>query len=208
MTGEPQGSASDLAVLHTLRCIGAAGAERVAEACARPVFEVESELIDLAVAGLVTHYSGPFGGWSLTDDGRDDASSRIAAQLDAAGAREVVAAAHDAFASLNNEALAICSAWQLRPVGGATEINDHTDHRHDDHVLRRLAVLDKRVQPICANLTEALPRFGGYGPRLASAARRAQAGEVAAVAVGLDSYHAVWFQLHEDLLVTLGITRW
>jgi hypothetical protein len=22
------------------------------------------------------------------------------------------------------------------------------------------------------------------------------------------SYHAVWFQLHEDLLVTLGIPRW
>jgi hypothetical protein len=27
------------------------------------------------------------------------------------------------------------------------------------------------------------------------------------VADTLDSYHTVWFQLHEDLLVTLGISR-
>lgn len=34
------------------------------------------------------------------------------------------------------------------------------------------------------------------------------AGDPAAVTESTESYHAVWFQLHEDLLVTLGRPRW
>ena len=33
------------------------------------------------------------------------------------------------------------------------------------------------------------------------------AGNHAYLADGLESYHTVWFQLHEDLLTTLGISR-
>lgn len=48
-----------LLVLHTLRCIGFA---RIAGATGMRESDVESELIDLAVAGLVTHFAGEFGG--------------------------------------------------------------------------------------------------------------------------------------------------
>ena len=33
------------------------------------------------------------------------------------------------------------------------------------------------------------------------------AGDVTSVADTLDSYHSVWFQLHDDLLVTLDVSR-
>ena len=52
-----------------------------------------------------------------------------------------------------------------------------------------------------------LMRFGLYGTRLTAALERALAGNTAYVTDTLDSYHTVWFQLHEDLLVTLGISR-
>lgn len=87
-------------------------------------------------------------------------------------------------------------------------LNDHTDRAYDEGVLARLAAVDAEVQPICRNLAARLSRFGQYGPRLAFALDRAQQGDVGFVADGLDSYHSVWFQLHEDLLVTLGINRW
>lgn len=51
-------------------------------------------------------------------------------------------------------------------------------------------------------------RFGRYRVRLIEALARAQSGELSYVIDSTESYHTVWFQLHEDLLVTLGIPRW
>ena len=39
------------------------------------------------------------------------------------------------------------------------------------------------------------------------ALERSLGGENEFVSDSLESYHSAWFQLHEDLLVTLGITR-
>ena len=57
-------------------------------------------------------------------------------------------------------------------------------------------------------VSAALRRFGRYRPRLADALARAESGELRYVTDDTASYHSVWFQLHEDLLVTLGLTRW
>jgi hypothetical protein len=203
----PHRTPGDLLVLHTLRCTGFAGLGRVAAAAGLPEPEVESELIDLAVAGLVTRVAGDFGGWGLTEAGRAADAGRIAGELDAAGARAAVAAAYDRFLVLNPELLDLCTAWQLRSSGGAVTVNDHADPAYDARVLDRLADLDRRAGTVCAALSAALPRFGRYRVRLAGALARARSGELDQVADTTDSYHAVWFQLHEDLLATLGLPR-
>ena len=64
------------------------------------------------------------------------------------------------------------------------------------------------MQPVVADLAEALGRFGGYGPRLAGALAKVQGGDVDwFTKPTIDSYHTVWFELHENLLATLGIER-
>ena len=50
-------------------------------------------------------------------------------------------------------------------------------------------------------------RFERYRVRLTDALVRAEAGALEYIADSTASYHTVWFQLHEDLLVTLGIPR-
>ena len=116
--GPPHATSTDLLVLHALRCIGFAGLGRVAAATGLPEPDVESELIDLAVAGLVTHAAGDFGGWGLTEAGRAVDAERIAGELETAGTRTVVAAAYDGFLVLNPELLDLCTAWQMRSVDG------------------------------------------------------------------------------------------
>ncbi len=75
-------------------------------------------------------------------------------------------------------------------------------------MLARLAKVDGAAQPICDGLGDALARFGTYGPRLAAARVRVEAGEHDWMTKPMiDSYHSVWFELHEDLLATLGIER-
>jgi hypothetical protein len=203
----PPVTGTDLLVLHALRCIGFAGLARVAAATGLPEADVESELIDLAVAGLVGHVAGDFGGWGLTEAGRAADAQRIADELETAGTRTAVAAAYDGFLVLNPELLDLCAAWQTRSVDGVLTINEHTDPGYDARVLDRLTDFDRRAEVVCAALSEALPRFGRYRVRLADALARARSGALECVTDSTASYHTVWFQLHEDLLATLGIPR-
>ncbi|MDQ7991764.1 MAG: transcriptional regulator [Propionicimonas sp.] len=203
----PYRSDPALVVLHGLRCVGAAPATRVADAVRLPLAEVESELIDLGIAGLVGYTRGAFAGWALTDAGRGEVAARLARELAESGTRAAVERAHEDFGELNPKVLEACTDWQLRSRL-PSELNDHTDPGYDAQVLRRLAALDDLAQRLCADLSGALTRFHPYGARLASALDRARAGDTAAVTDRTDSYHSVWFQLHEDLLVSLGIPRW
>lgn len=198
-------AATDLLVLHTLRCGGYAGVARLSVNVGLEEPDVESELIDLGVEGLVTRVDGS---WGLTEDGRAADTELVEAELERTGARSVVISALERFLVLNPELLDLSAAWQLRPVEGASILNDHTDAEYDARVLTLFGNLDRRIAPILSELAEPLPRFGRYRIRLAEALRRAGAGELAYVADGPASYHAVWAELHEDLLVTLGKPRW
>jgi hypothetical protein len=197
----------DLLVLHTLRCIGFAGTARITGSTGLGESDVESELIDLAVAGLVTHIAGEFGGWGLTDAGRVADAERITGELESAGARIAVTAVFDSFLVLNPEMLDLCAAWQLRSVDGVVTANDHSDPSYDARVLDRFAEFHQRAGVVCAELSAALPRFGRYPARLTEALDRANSGALEYVTDSIASYHAVWAELHEDLLATLGIPR-
>ncbi|MFJ9691467.1 transcriptional regulator [Kitasatospora sp. NPDC101183] len=196
-----------LLVLHALRCAGAVGVARLGAITGLDEAEAESELIDLGAGGLVTRLSGGMPVWGLTEAGRAADAERIAAELESAGARGRVTAAYERFLVLNPELLDLCTAWQLRSVGGVLSVNDHGDPGYDAQVLARFADLDGRAAVVCAELSAALPRFGRYRVRLAGALERAAAGELAYVADGTGSYHVVWAELHEDLLATLGLAR-
>jgi hypothetical protein len=198
---------TDLLVLHALRCAGAAGLARLHSVTGLDESDVESDLIDLAVDGLVTRMSAGMPVWSLTDAGRAADAARISAELDSAGARGAVRAAFDRFLVLNPELLDLCTAWQLRPVDGVVVANDHSDPAYDARVLDRFADFDRRAAALCAELAAALPRFGRYRERLAGALDRAASGALEYVADSTASYHTVWAELHEDLLVTLGMQR-
>jgi hypothetical protein len=171
------------------------------------MFEVESELIDLAVAGLVTHTAGDFGGWGLTEAGHAVDAERVASELETSGTRTAVAEAFDDFLVLNPELLDLCTAWQMRSVDGVATPNDHADPAYDARVLDRFTDFDQRAAAVCAELSAALLRFERYRVRLSDALARVRSGALDYVADNVESYHSVWFQLHEDLLVTLGIPR-
>ncbi|MFI6395421.1 transcriptional regulator [Nonomuraea sp. NPDC050540] len=196
---------TDLLVLHTLRCGGHSGLARVSATTGLDESAVESELIDLAVAGLVTHQMGA---WGLTEAGRATDAEWINEELESGGARPAITAAFERFLVLNPELLDLCTAWQMRSVDGVLTVNDHRDRSYDGRVLDRFSDLDQRAAAVCAELSTALPRFGRYRVRLRDTLGRARAGELEYLADHTTSYHTVWAELHEDLLATLGITRW
>lgn len=198
----------DLLVLHGLRLKGFAEIDAVAELVGLDTDDV-SKRVDVAeVQGWVKHREGRVSGWTLTAAGRAEGERRLAEELDMAGALEVVHDAYHRFLAQNAAVLRICTEWQMKEVDGRQVINDHDDIVYDTAIVEELAGVDAAAQPICSDLSEVLDRFASYGPRLENALARIRAGELDwFTGPTIDSYHTVWFELHENLLATLGIER-
>ncbi len=197
-----------LLVLHGLQLKGSASAPAVAETVDLPLDDVEGELRSLADEGLVVERTSRPVGWGLTPSGREAVSRLVAAEVDATGARPAVAHAYGRFRALNAAVLDACSRWQVRDVAGTPVLNDHRDAAYDAGVVGDLARLQRRAEPVVDDLAGTLARYGVYGPRLRRAVERIEAGEGDwFTKPSLPSYHTVWFELHEDLLTTLGLER-
>jgi hypothetical protein len=142
--------------------------------------------------------------WQLTPDGRTEHAQRLAADVEASGAREHLCGPYNEFLALNERFKALCGDWQLR--GG--DPNDHSDRSYDGEVIARLSKLDAEAQPIVGALGAALSRLQPYSPRLESVCQRVAGGETNMfTGVMCGSYHDVWMELHEDLILTQGIDR-
>jgi pyruvate,orthophosphate dikinase len=75
-------------------------------------------------------------------------------------------------------------------------------------VLDRLPDIHARVTPVVDRLGDLVPRLAPYSTRLAAASARVQAGDSDWLLKPLiDSYHTVWFELHEELISVCGLTR-
>jgi hypothetical protein len=204
----PHRSDPRLLVLHGLRLKGVAGVEAVAAAIGLPADQVGRQLRRLADEGLATEHRGLLSGWMLTPAGRKVHASAVEAELERTHARSTVEAAYRRFLALNPGVLDACSRWQVRDLHGHTIRNDHADPRYDERVLGDLGSALAGVRPVGDRLTAALDRFAPYTPQLATALDRAKAGDVDYVTKPMiPSFHTVWFEMHEDLLVTLGFDR-
>lgn len=141
---------------------------------------------------------------ALTPAGRAAADAQLRLG-DGTPERNAAAAAYEGFGPLNASVIKVCHDWQVRP-GGAP--NDHRDHSYDWAVIDRLTALDEQAGPLVRRLAKVVQRFDGYRERLREARlRAADGGREWLASPRCDSYHTVWMQLHEDLLVALGLER-
>jgi hypothetical protein len=197
-------------VLHALVLKGFATPDVVARATGIDEEIVRRLLADAVAAGLSTSREGRVTGHTLTTAGRGRHDALLRDELDASGVdRADIEQAYRAFLSVNGELLRVCTDWQMRTGSGAAPVlNHHGDGDYDGDVIDRLGRIDDLIQPVCASLGAALERFSRYGPRLAEARRHVEAGDREWFTRPLiDSYHTIWFELHEDLLCTLGLER-
>ena len=83
--------------------------------------------------------------------------------------------------------------------------NDHSDADYDAGIVDRLGAQHERAEKVLGRFAALEPRLGVYTRRLESAYDKVLAGEHDWVSgARIDSYHTVWFELHEDLLRMLG----
>lgn len=199
-SGTGAGATRELAV-RGLAIKGYCDAAGLANALACSSEEAAALLDSLVADGLAERAAGSF---RLTADGKAVGAERLAEDRAAWGS-EAAETALEAFVSLDRRMKQIVTSWQMKSEG---EINDHADAAYDAAVLAGLAELHVDVDVWLSPLVAGLPRLARYGERLAAAAASAAAGDGRFIASPrVDSYHGIWFELHEDLILLAGRTR-
>ncbi|HEX6388098.1 MAG TPA: helix-turn-helix domain-containing protein [Solirubrobacteraceae bacterium] len=191
---------NELAVLQAVRLKGRPGPADVAAATGLPESEALGVLGTLVEAGTSKELNGRF---MLTPEGREHLNALIAAERESVD-QDALRAAYEEFDEHNTALKQVVTAWQMRDG----EPNDHTDATYDAGVVEQLAALHERFAPLVDRMVAAAPRLAPYPARFANAIAQVQAGDHSFIARPIaDSYHTVWFELHEDLIGLLGLSR-
>ena len=188
---------------HALRIKGFAKVDVVAEVADLPVSLVEEHLGDLQNREWAM-FREARQLWQLTPVGREEHKTALVADVGHLHIADLLHGSYETFLGINERFKALCGDWQLRD--GAP--NDHSDTGYDEAVISRLVELNTEAIPVVDAMGEVLARLVGYSPRLASTCQRVVAGETKMfTGVMCGSYHDVWMELHEDLILTQGIDR-
>ncbi|MEE3753154.1 MarR family transcriptional regulator [Mycobacterium intracellulare] len=190
---------TELAVLQGVRLKGRIATDDLAATLGQEPASVAGVVDALGESGLLV--AGKF--LRITPEGRARLGELLAEER-AAVNQTSVTAAYNEFRDVNTDFKALVSDWQLK--GGAP--NPHDDPDYDAGVLRRLDHVHERTLPIIASVATQLPRLADYADKLRTALEKVRSGDTAWLTRPIvDSYHTVWFELHEELIEAAGLTR-
>lgn len=187
---------TELAVLQGVRLKGRVSRADLAATLGEDLGDCVDELTR---AGLLL--DGP--ALRLSPAGRARLATLLAAERQHVE-QSAMSVAYNDFRVVNAEFKALVTDWQLRDG----RPNTHQDPDYDAAVLARLDAVHQRVTPIVAAAAAQLPRLSRYATKLQTALDKVHAGDAAWLSRPLiDSYHTVWFELHEELIAAVGLTR-
>jgi pyruvate,orthophosphate dikinase len=190
--------------LRAMAIKGFAPVGGVADAVLSTPDVVQPVLDRLAIDGLVATSAGAY---RLTEIGTARADALLDAER-ASWGRDTATAALDAFLDLDHRTKDTVTAWQLRDDAEGQVLNDHADAAYDARILDRLAALHADAVAWLTPLETGCPSLADYGVRLGRALERALDGDHRYMASPrVDSYHGIWFELHEDLIRLAGRRR-
>ncbi len=188
---------------HALRIKGFAKTETIAEVADLPASLVDEHLLALQQREWAI-FREARQLWQLTPVGRAEHRISLTEDVGNLHVSADLSEPYRVFLTINERFKELCGDWQL--CGGKP--NDHENLAYDADVVQRLVHLNDDALPVVERMGDVLARLAPYGPRLAQTCQRVVKGETDMfTGVMCGSYHDVWMELHEDLILTQGIDR-
>lgn len=191
---------SNLVILQIIKLKGLATAAEVGAALGKDDPKLNQTLQNLVESGSITEARSRY---RLTPEGKSQLSTLLEAERGLIN-DQAMNAVYEKFSLLNSKFKALASSWQIRDG----EVNDHSDESYDDQILLQLADLHQQFIPVVKHATELAPRLAIYARRFDEALNKVESGDHSwFLRPIIDSYHTLWFELHEDLIGLTGRTR-
>jgi hypothetical protein len=195
----------DFLAIHGLAVRKAAGPPAVADLLGMDEVAVTAAFNSLSAQGFVAGARGMF---MVAPTGQAWLAEQYPIRYATAREDGALTGAYERFEKVNTDLLALFTDWQTIPTGTTRVPNDHSDKDYDHGIIDRLGALHEKAERVVGRCAESEARLSRYLMRLELAYDRVLAGDIDYVSgVRIDSYHTVWFELHEDLLRMLGRTR-
>lgn len=197
---------TEVLALHGLAVKKAGSPAAVAAVLGADEGEVEAALEAAVAAGRAAGAKGTF---MVAPAGREWLDERYPVVYADFRADPAATETYERFERINRELLSLFTDWQMIPAAGGERIpNDHYDADYDAGIVDRLGAQHERAEKVLDRFAALEPRLGVHKQRLDDAYDKVLAGELDWVSgARIDSYHTVWFELHEDLLRMLGRER-
>jgi hypothetical protein len=190
---------------HGLAIKRLANAAAVADLVGLPETTVSAELARAVATGRAMEAKG---GFTLAPLARVALEASYGGLYGALREDAAFEAAYQRFEIVNRSLKQVITDWQTMEVRGERVTNDHSDEAYDQKIIDRLADIHEKIEPVLRALAAKLPRLGVYPKKLTMALEQAEDGDIAWVSdIRRESYHTVWFELHEDLLRIMGTVR-
>jgi hypothetical protein len=185
-------------VLHGLAIKKHATPEAVAGILGLDVSVVRTTLDKLVEAKRVVEAQGKY---LLAPAARMALDTEYTPLYEDVRANSAFASGYEEFERLNATLKQLITEWQTVDVRGHRVPNNHSNKDYDEKLIDRLGNLHERAELALDRLASVLPRFSIYRNKLSAALEKAEDGEITWVSdAKIESYHTLWFELHEDLL--------
>jgi hypothetical protein len=192
-------------VMHGVAIKKHGTAAAIAGIIGRPLEMVEQTLKQAAETDRVVDTDGKY---MLSPAGHMIVASEYSRFCRELRGNQAFVQSYDQFELVNKELKQLITDWQTMEVGGKRVTNDHSDKDYDADIIDKLGDLHERFEPILKKMIQAEARMSVYLNKLEAALEKAEDGDSQWVsAADIESYHTVWFEMHEDLLRVLGRVR-
>ena len=182
-------------ILHALRIRGLLDADGLSVTTGVDAEEIAPLLDALVEDGALKLREGRLSGYQLTPEGKERHAAALEAERSGIDL-ERLADADASFVRVNGPFKELCTEWQTSENRDRAATGARLHEIHGD-ALEAVAVAASTAD-----------RFSTYALRLdASLARFDGGDDTAFLRPMADSYHDVWMELHQDLLVTMGRER-
>lgn len=192
-------------VLHGLAIKKHATAEAIAGIIGIETARVAALLTESVAKGRVVEAKGKYSLQPMTRIALESDYSRYCSEL---RENQEFVRCYEDFEVVNTALKTLITDWQVVDIAGERVANDHTNKEYDAKIIDRLGDLHERAERVLNAFAKHLPRLAIYRDKLLSALEKAEDGALEWVSdARIESYHTLWFELHEDLLRMLGRTR-
>jgi len=147
--------------------------------------------------------------WKITPAGETFVNSYRQFILAQTGQKETIIKKCEEFENLNVKFKELVTGWQVKIINGTPILNDHSDPEYDSAILNQIFDLHKNVIRILEEMASILPiyNYKNYIERFDFAIKKLKEGTFDYIAKDKNSYHNVWFELHESILKLWGRER-